>query len=99
MGLIQLQFKGDCLTIIREARGVGVGNKDVRPIIFDIQHLLHNHLEASISFAPKECNRVAHALAKLACSLLTKTVWMETYPEQVVSYVPKDVSGSARLNE
>lgn len=24
---------------------------------------------------------------------------METYPEQVVSYVPKDVSGSARLNE
>lgn len=71
IGLTQLHFGRDCHTIIRAVGGVGVGSKDVMPIIYDIQYLLQNHPVWSIGFAPRKCNHVVHALAKLALCLLT----------------------------
>lgn len=36
MGITQLHFEGDCLTVIRAVGGLSVHSKDVERIVFDI---------------------------------------------------------------
>lgn len=81
MGHMQLQFEGDCITIVRVAREIEVANKDFRSIILDIQHLFLTHPKWMVSYASRESNHATHALAKLAYCLSTKTIWMEAYLE------------------
>lgn len=84
MGFTLLCFEGNCLVVVNAVRGVNVDDKVLGSIIFDIQQLLSSHLDWKITFVPRESNIVAHVLAKLSCTLLTETVWLEEYPMQIV---------------
>lgn len=88
MGLTHLNFEGNYIMLVNAACGFGESHKAI------IHYLLQTHPDWKISFAPEESNKVAHVLAKLACSLSMKLVWRETYPKQVVSFVLHDVMDS-----
>lgn len=88
MDLTHLNFEGNYIMVVNAACGFRESHKAI------IHYLLQTHPDWKISYALKESNKVAHALAKLTCSLSTKLVWMETYFEQVVSFVLYDVMGS-----
>ncbi|KAK2662317.1 hypothetical protein Ddye_000891 [Dipteronia dyeriana] len=63
-------------------------------VVRDHQGMLDDPLVSScfgvISFIPRDSNKGAHQLAKLALSLESDSVWMETVPPCVESFVLDD---------
>lgn len=97
MGFTQLCFEGDCLGIVNVVRGVNVGDKLIGSIILDIQQLLSSHSDWTTTFVSLEFNTVVHTLVKLACIVLTKTVWLEEYLVQIAPLILRDVTSFALI--
>ncbi|KAL9432935.1 hypothetical protein AB3S75_027865 [Citrus x aurantiifolia] len=57
----------------------------------EIQACLKNQSRASIQFAPRNCNLVAHSLAKIALDFKSPVVWLEDFPVQIMLLLSKFV--------
>lgn len=63
-------FKGDCLSIVQVVNVAKSYADELNPILHDIWFMLSQAQGWSMSFIPRDVNRVAHTFAKLALSIV-----------------------------
>lgn len=69
LGIIEGIFEGDCKYVINAANSKDEVYSTIYPLITDIKAMMKQHPTWTIQFNNKDTNKVAHHLAKLACSM------------------------------
>lgn len=76
-------------------QGVKVANSSLAVIIRDTIRLSSFFCDVSFSFVPRDCNRVAHTVAKNALSIKLPTTWEGNRPGWGSREVLFDISHSS----
>lgn len=90
-------FEGDWLHVVQSVQGKKYRDDILCPIVFDILHMLDCNSSLSVRYVNREANYSAHCLAKLSCNSTIDSVWMEEYPEGILSTVIVDKSRTISL--
>lgn len=90
LGLFDILFEGDCLSIVNVVNSPQTLDDVMRPIIYDICCLLETTQGWHVQFALRKSNRVTCSLAKYACNILGECIWMEDCPSSIRNLVLKD---------
>lgn len=88
-GMGHVQFESDSLNLVN---ALNSSDRDLAPegIIFrDIKSFLRlNFISVEVRFAPRSCNKVAHAMAALgADQLVPRQFWQDEVPSSVRTLV------------
>lgn len=90
LGLSNILFEGDCLQVARAVYSNRPSEDELSPIIHDIHCMLENAQDWQVCFAPRDANRAAHCLAKLACNCPSDFIWIEECPEHAFNVILED---------
>lgn len=88
----KFSFEGDAQCVIQMLQGERVANSILAVIIGDSIRLSSSFCKVSFSFVSRDCNRVAHAVAKYALFIELSTTWDENFPDWVCREALFDVS-------
>lgn len=91
LNLTWVFFKGDCKAVVNAVNLKELSLSVMYPIVYDIQVLLHNHPHWRVQINQRNSNKVAHNLAKLACTMQKNSIWLGEFPMQIRSCVIDDM--------
>lgn len=83
-------FEGDCKRVVDAIISSLENSTELSPLIFYVKSIFRHHSSWEVKFAYRDTSRVAHSLAKLACSFSGENVWLKECPMQVMSLILKD---------
>lgn len=79
LGLSNILLKRDCLELIQVVNSHRSWDDKLKFIIHDILHMLKNAQDWQVSFVPRDSNKAADHLAKLACNFPNDSIRIEVY--------------------
>ena len=89
IGIMAHVIESDCIGAV-QAIQTGSTSGEMGVIIQDIRHMLLVGIGGTCHFAPRQCNMVAHALAKQGMSAVDNLSWVEDYPSALSAFVNAD---------
>lgn len=90
LGFSNIIFEGDRQRVVNATNFPKDSRDELTPIIHDIHFMMQQSQGWQVHFHHRETNRVAHNLAKIACSLNCEKVWMEKCPSLILNMVLED---------
>ncbi|XP_056698357.1 uncharacterized protein [Spinacia oleracea] len=84
---INVQLESDCLVLVKLLQSRTKEESRTQVIVSDICNLVCSFLACAFKFAPRTCNKVAHAMAKVSLLFEEVLVWMEDCPSDICSLV------------
>ncbi|KAL5732966.1 hypothetical protein ACOSQ2_032658 [Xanthoceras sorbifolium] len=93
-GWFPISVESDSLVVVNLCNGISFSLCEIDNIIFDIKSLLSSMDGVLVSFASRNCNRVAHNIAKWALGSVRSVFWNLHILSWLVSLVFANVSGS-----
>lgn len=79
-GFTELIIEGDSINVMKALSSSSLDLSIVGNVVVDIQCLIHGLRRVSINWVKRDCNRVAHVLARFASNLNEDVYWMEDAP-------------------
>ncbi|XP_041027007.1 uncharacterized protein LOC121267225 [Juglans microcarpa x Juglans regia] len=80
LGFYNAWFEGDAKGVVDGVNKEEEDDSWVGQVVGDLQKELRSCKGWKLSFVHRECNEVAHSLAKLGLTIDTERVWMECVP-------------------
>lgn len=89
-GFRRLEVETDCLGLVELILGSRKERSILQSMVTDICALACNFQCCNFNYASRQCNMVAHSMAKLSLSFQEVKVWMEDYPQEIAPSVLLD---------
>ena len=89
IGIMSHVIESDCIGAV-QAIQTGSTSGELGVIIEDIRHMQLVGIGGTCHFAPRQCNVVAHALAKQGMSAVDNLSWVEDFPSALSAFVNAD---------
>lgn len=83
-------FEGDALSVIKYVNSSSCSWEWHGQLVEDIKLILYNRHNWYIQHTYRECNNVAHTLARIGFTFREEKVWIEEGPSGIYSFVLKD---------
>nr|XP_023880239.1 uncharacterized protein LOC111992600 [Quercus suber] len=80
VGFFELIIEGDSISVMKAFSSSSLDLSVVGNVVADIQWLIRGLKRVLINWVKRDCNRVAHVLAKYASNLNKDIIWMEDAP-------------------
>jgi len=80
VGFNELIIEGDSINVMRALSSLSLNLSVVGNVVADIQCLISGLSRVSFSWVKRDCNQVAHVLARFASNLEEDMYWMEDAP-------------------
>ena len=93
IGISKVVLEGNSLTIIKALSTDQRSLSSFSPLIDDAKFSSVNFDQLRYSHVKRECNFVAHSLAKFASNILNSQVWMKDVPTQLSYIIQIDLTG------
>ncbi|KAK9011083.1 hypothetical protein V6N11_043940 [Hibiscus sabdariffa] len=90
-------LESDSKTLINKLKSIGDDSSEIRPFISDIKDLTHLFNECKFSFAGRDSNKAAHAIAAMGKFSSFDKCWIEEAPAEALSFIGS--RGAAPLND
>ncbi|EEE50990.1 hypothetical protein OsJ_31600 [Oryza sativa Japonica Group] len=92
-GIMKVEFETDSLLLKSALQENSFNLSAMGGVILEIKNVISSRFFSfSVNYCPKECNKVAHELAKLGCNLLDPCSWAGT-PPGLEYLVTSDLAG------
>ncbi|XP_023911979.1 uncharacterized protein LOC112023597 [Quercus suber] len=92
LSLDNIVLEGDNESLFKALKSRDKSLTQYGHLIKDILFLSSHFSEFTVSFARRQCNKMAHSLARKAKSLPFMTVWMDVVPLDLVSILQADLT-------
>jgi ribonuclease HI len=89
-GVQRVHLETDCLELVRLWKMEGLQRSMIMPVLQDMKEISLAFHDFSISHVGRDCNRVAHELAKQVSSTMRLGVWHNEPPACVLNLLDKD---------
>ena len=90
LGLERVVFEGDSEQVMKSLQWGGWDFSSSGHLIHDILSIVNSFVSTSFSHVCRQGNTVAHALAQRARHCFPISVWLDSYPMDITSFVLVD---------
>ncbi|XP_042972836.1 uncharacterized protein LOC122304642 [Carya illinoinensis] len=90
LNLTEVVFEGDALNIVKAVNNPETNWEWHGQLVEDVKDILKNRPMWKVIHTYRECNRVAHFLAKFSLTVNGEQIWIEEGPAGIQYYVMKD---------
>ena len=91
VGVRDVTFEGDSLSICNTLRGVSKVSSSVQNIVFRLSHLVRNFRSYAFSHTKRQGNIPAHLLAEHASGVESYIAWLKEYPRLIEHACARDI--------
>nr|XP_023926910.1 uncharacterized protein LOC112038333 [Quercus suber] len=93
IGVKNAVLEGDSLLVVNALTDSESSLSHIKPLINDVKYYSYSLEKLLYSHVTRDCNSVAHSLAKHALNIQDFLVWMEETPPQVFHVLQADLAG------
>ena len=93
LGLREIILEGDSQVVMQAVSDPSLAPISIQQLILGVKSGLASFSSSKVVFTHKECNNVAHLLARHARQISNCTIWVEDTPPMIVFQILNDVSG------